>query len=79
MALSRVGVGICCTVIAVKSRGYSRFKMHSFGLCPGARVTVRYRSKDGGVTVLEADGSLTAVETKTLRKIAVQPILPITD
>ena len=74
MNLDRLMPGFHGIVTSVNTDELLRLRLRDFGLVNGTKVTVRYKSPDGGVTALELRGTVVALRTCELRKIRVRLI-----
>ena len=70
--LDRLPCGIPAMVTEIGCSRQLRCRLSDFGLVPGTKVVIRYRSPDKGVTALEFRGTVIAVRTRDLRGVRVR-------
>lgn len=70
--LDRVHPGMEATVAHISAEEPLRRRLADFGLVPGTAVQCRYRSPGGDVTAIALRGSVIALRTRDLAKIAVR-------
>ena len=74
MNLDRLMPGLHGIIVSVNTDELLRLRLRDFGLVNGTKVSVRYKSPDGGVTALELRGTVVALRTCELKKIRVRLI-----
>lgn len=71
-SLERLPCGVPAIVMDVGCSRQLRCRLHDFGLIPGTKIIIRYRSPDKGVSALEFRGTVVAVRTRDLRGVRVR-------
>lgn len=72
MALSRLEPRQWATVTEMEVPGVLRRRLEDYGLVPGTRVILRYRSPRGDVSAVEVRGAVIALRTRDLESIRVR-------
>lgn len=72
LTLDRLPAGVPAAVVQIGCHEALRERLRDFGLIPGTKVVVCYRSPDKGVTALQFRGSVIALRTRDLKGVRVQ-------
>lgn len=72
IALNRMIPGSIGSVTQIGCSERMKSRLRSFGLVPGTRIGIRYKSPDGGVTAIELRDTVIALRTCELKKIRVR-------
>ena len=70
--LDKLPLEIPAVVLRVSCSKEFQYRLRDFGLVPGTKVIVRYRSPCGGVVALELRGTVIALRTRDVRGVKVQ-------
>lgn len=70
--LDRLPMGVPARVAGIHCRLELAERLHDFGLIPGTRVVIRYRSPDRGVIALEFRGIVIAMRRRDLKGVQVE-------
>lgn len=72
ISLDRLPVGIPAVVTQLRCPPAFCRRLGDFGLVPGTKVMIRYRSPDRGVAAVELRGTVIALRSRDLRGVRVR-------